>query len=403
MKKIFLTSGLVLCMACPAFAEGSGFPASASGVQAEACVEPKLGVYEGPTTLKAVWDANKSRIDFQSDDFNMLTKNCQTNFHKLVRTNNPQNNHRGYVDPVPSPLWTRYDDAVYKTETGRDNFTTADKITSLTSTPVMTGYTFEGYYDVNDNGFRQGMTFSGTNIPSIEQSDYTTPNPTNTTIAPTEDNQLVHGTKWINADGTFVSGLQNYPGDRSITMLYPRWTPKEYTITYNCGSAGSTNVAPVNANGMTQSVRFDDCYSLLNVTAKCNVPISEDFGYTFGGWSCTPDLPNATKTLPADATAAANGYPANTAVESLYAAGAGGAWTLDGNATCTAIWVGKKIRITWNDNDGDDTTTATGGTPSCFYGTDVTLPTAPTRNGYTFGGWAVVPNTETAEPQNSGI
>ena len=114
------------------------------------------------------------------------------------------------------------------------------------------------------------------------------------------------------------------------------------------------------------------------------------FGFPeFGGWSCDVNLPNTTKTLPADATAAAEGYPANTAVNSLYAAGAGGSWTMDGTARCTAIWVGQRISITWNDNDGDNSTNATGGTPSCYYGTDVTLPTAPTRPGYTFSGWQV--------------
>ena len=61
MKKIFLTSGIILCMACPAFAE-TGFSTTdiengtevANGIEiAGACVEPKLGVYSGSVTLRA--------------------------------------------------------------------------------------------------------------------------------------------------------------------------------------------------------------------------------------------------------------------------------------------------------------------------------------------------------------
>lgn len=379
MKKIFLTSGLVLCMACPAFAAGSGFTQTESTAAdltiEDACVEPKLGVYEGPTTLKAKWSAIKGHILFNNNAIT-LREHCATDI-RFQHQSTDANWASIFTAPNPTELWTVYDGAVYGTQADRDAGT--NPITALTSTPVLTGYEFGGYWNTDDNGFRDYMDSSPAGA--------------------TNDSQI-SGTKWIDENGRFAQGLENYPTTSTDVYLQARWTPKEYTITYNCGSAGSTTVAPIDENDVTQSIRFDDCYSLLNVTDKCSVPTSEEFGYTFGGWSCTPNLPNATKTLPADATAAANGYPANTAVASLYAAGAGGAWTLDGNATCTAIWVGKKIGITWNDNDGDNTTTATGGTSSCFYGTDVTLPTAPTRNGYTFGGWEVVSNPSTAEPQN---
>ena len=64
MKRIFLTSGLVICMACPAFAtvdlDASG---NAAGYTNE-CVEPVLGVYEAdaqnPVQLEAKWTANTS-------------------------------------------------------------------------------------------------------------------------------------------------------------------------------------------------------------------------------------------------------------------------------------------------------------------------------------------------------
>ena len=58
MKRIFLTSGLVLCMACPAFATAS-WSGATSGTESTGCTQPNLGVYSGPTTLKALWNKHQ--------------------------------------------------------------------------------------------------------------------------------------------------------------------------------------------------------------------------------------------------------------------------------------------------------------------------------------------------------
>ena len=66
MKKIFLTSGLVICMACPAFADFTGDETLAQ--LATACDQTHLGVTSGPTTMKAKWTAKKYTVTYEVGD-----------------------------------------------------------------------------------------------------------------------------------------------------------------------------------------------------------------------------------------------------------------------------------------------------------------------------------------------
>ena len=73
MKRILLTSGMILCVSIPSYATGSGFTQSESTATgnaltvSNACVEPRLGVYEGPTTLNAVWNPNTINITWDDN------------------------------------------------------------------------------------------------------------------------------------------------------------------------------------------------------------------------------------------------------------------------------------------------------------------------------------------------
>lgn len=90
--------------------------------------------------------------------------------------------------------------------------------------------------------------------------------------------------------------------------------------------------------------------------------------------------------IPADNTGAAyNSPPENCIVDVLG--------TTSGSASLKAKWDPNQINITWNANGGtasDGTTySSSGGTVTCDYDGDVTLPPVPTRVGYTFNGWVV--------------
>ena len=72
MRKIFLTSGLVVCMACPAFADltaptelyPNGTVAGTDPVATPYCTEPTLGGYSGTSTFTAKWTANPYKITY---------------------------------------------------------------------------------------------------------------------------------------------------------------------------------------------------------------------------------------------------------------------------------------------------------------------------------------------------
>lgn len=285
MKKIFLTSGLVLCVACPAFAAGSGFPADAqgnvpTGQQAGACVEDYLGVTEGPTILDAIWNAKTFDVTYDAGT--------------------PQK-ASGTVSGTPAATTATYD---------------APFSVSATE-PTLTGWTFNGW--VADHNMSTGAT---------EDTDY--------------------------AAGASVAQYKV----ADDTELVAQWDQNEYTVTYACGNG----TAVANAT-MTKTATYDDPFTGLSVGNICTAPE----GNSFVSWSCVTTGENGTAvTLPAD----------------------GSNWNIDSDVTCTATWSANTITITWT-SDGQ---TVSGGSASCVYGADVTLPTAPTKTGYDFGGWAVVEN-----------
>ena len=71
MKKMFLTSGIIICMVCPVFATGTGIPADGNGLaQSADCVEDVLGVSQGTAGLKAKWEPNEINIVWKDNDGN---------------------------------------------------------------------------------------------------------------------------------------------------------------------------------------------------------------------------------------------------------------------------------------------------------------------------------------------
>ena len=144
---------------------------------------------------------------------------------------------------------------------------------------------------------------------------------------------------WNKADGT----AWDYASDKvtdNIT-LYAKWTANTYTITFD--TAGGSEIAPI-----TQ-----DYGTAITVPAD---PTRE--GYTFIGWE--GEFP---ETMPAH------------------------------NMTVTAQWKINRYTITFDTNGGSEIAPITQD-----YGTPITAPADPTREGYTFIGWdREIPTTMPAE------
>ena len=139
-----------------------------------------------------------------------------------------------------------------------------------------------------------------------------------------------------NGSGTSYADQASYAFTDDVT-LFAQWTINQYTITFN--SDGGSAVSDITQNYGT------------DVTAPAD-PTKE--GYTFAGWS-----PTVPATMPVD------------------------------GASLTAQWTINQYTITFNSDGGSAVSDITQD-----YGTDVTAPADPTKEGYTFAGWSpTVPAT----------
>ena len=147
---------------------------------------------------------------------------------------------------------------------------------------------------------------------------------------------------WATVDGgEKVYGLDDIYTKNEALTLYPVWSTNQYTITFD--TAGGSEIAPITQDYGT------------NIAAPAD-PTRE--GYTFIGWD--RDIPEI---MPAE------------------------------NMTVTAKWEINRYTITFDTAGGSEIAPITQG-----YGTAITAPADPTREGYTFIGWDMeIPTTMPAE------
>ena len=147
---------------------------------------------------------------------------------------------------------------------------------------------------------------------------------------------------WATVDGgEKVYGLDDIYTKNEALTLYPVWSTNQYTITFD--TAGGSEIAPITQDYGT------------NIAAPAD-PTRE--GYTFIGWD--RDIPEI---MPAE------------------------------NMTVTAQWEINRYTITFDTAGGSEIAPITQG-----YGTAITAPADPTREGYTFIGWDMeIPTTMPAE------
>ena len=217
-----------------------------------------------------------------------------------------------------------------------------------------TGYTFKGWYD-NENLTGSPVTaIGGTETGNKEYwakweiNQYTITFDTNggSEIAPiTQD----YGTAITAPANPTREGYTFIGWDREIPTTMPaenmtvkaQWEINRYTITFD--TAGGSEIAPITQDYGT------------NITAPAN-PTRK--GYTFKGWD--KEIP---ETMPAE------------------------------NITVKAQWEINRYTITFDTAGGSEIAPITQD-----YGTAITAPADPTREGYTFIGWdKAIPTTMPAE------
>ena len=167
---------------------------------------------------------------------------------------------------------------------------------------------------------------------------------------------------------TYQAG-HNFTNLTASKIVYAVWAAAPVTFTFQGGHAsatlksGATTTATANY-GSNLTTKANDTYTLA--------------GNTFSNWGYT-NSSNATATVNAS-----TGVPVSNF--KITWTGTSEAGTLAGTATLTANWAPITYNISWNANGGSSNTS----TANVNADTPITLPTNPTRAGYTFQGWNTV-------------
>ena len=192
--------------------------------------------------------------------------------------------------------------------------------------------------------------------------------------------------KYFNADGSANVPVWNLTAN---TTLYCNWTPNIYKVTLDKqGGAGGTDAYWYKYNTNTND-KGETVYYYTD--QQCTVKMGEDSytlekptktGYTFGGYYTAVN---------GGGTCYIN--EAGQGVRNLYAAVAA-------DTILYAKWTENKVTVTFNANGGTVSPASNTVTLDFEYGT---LPT-PTKTGYTFGGWELLPDgyTQVEYIQSSG-
>ena len=438
MRKLFLTSGIILSMVSQASAS-TDINYSNNSYSASACTYPYLDTYESSSSLEAKWDANISgKITLNSNRF--ANSGAST---AATTANTPA---------ALAEVYAKYGTGIYSSTANATSETNA--ITALTTMPVMTGYNFQGFYTgkagsgtpvINSSGnyldaAKTQITSSGAQATwyahwtaknditvsyaagtakNTANASSATHTPTGSTASQTAtyDSSLTLAANGFTAPAgytfnkwsspkvltTGASSTTQYSASASISpwkvadniTLTATWTPINYTITYQDTTSDSMGTA---LNGSltgsipaAQTISYDNKVNLTSMTGTRT-------GYSFQGWSGNKNV----RALDGTGNMA---YSNGESVTYIY----------PGNATLTAVWNPNKsgaitlVSSVYPGNDTSQTATyttttteaVTPATTSTIYsvynnglykdsshGTPIVASEEiPVKAGYTFGGF----------------
>ena len=433
MKKLFLTSGIIACMACPAFADPGFTPAQGAaaydnqgdGSVAEACVEPTIGVYSGSTQLVAQWTNDFALMKLNDNNGNTEASGGATSHDWDTGSTSIWTTSDLYITGLTNQSGDPAAGKVVYKKDANDNFNLQALGASVVSVPTgaIVKYTvtttlpqgatgsastitsteptrpFRGYFDStatfetsNDLAYIDStgaVTSRGVNANYDNASPwkalygYASPDLSGD---PTAYGYAFQG--WVIGGDTehikSTADVNNSNRTESTTAV-AQWQAKVWDVTFNCGTGTITN-AP-SATTWT----FD---STFTVPANADATGCGKAGSHFTGWQCKqgnnvvyePEqtISNGSATAMTSASLTASVYA--SLVDDVANPQSGMTTENTNDIVCTAQYTANTIGLSWTDSI--DSTTYEGGI-SCTYGNSVVLPENPTKTGYIFNGWSV--------------
>lgn len=229
MKKLFLTSGVILGMLGQASASTDiGYSGNTYG--ASGCTYPYLDTYDVSSSLEAKWDAN-------------ISGKITLNSNRFANSGDSTATTTANTAAALAEVYSKYGTGIYSSTANATNETNA--ITALTTKPVMTGYNFQGFYT--------GKAGSGTQV--------------------------------INASGSYLSAANTQITTLNATATwYAHWTAKnDITVSYDAGEASNSNNTGSATHTPTGSTASQTATYDGSLTLQAN-GFTAPAGYTFDKW-----------------------------------------------------------------------------------------------------------------------
>jgi uncharacterized repeat protein (TIGR02543 family) len=181
------------------------------------------------------------------------------------------------------------------------------------------------------------VTFNSNGGDDVDTDSFVFNGSVSEPIAPTRDGYTFLG--WSATNGGNAISFPYTPGVAEDLTLYALWSAESYTVTFNSMGGGDVDDLSFSAYG--------------SFFAPANPSRA---GYTFLGWSATED---------------------GSAISFPYTPG------VTEDILLFALWSTNSHTVTFDSKGGSSVT------PGAFYTEgEVSAPSAPTRNGYTFLGWS---------------
>ena len=330
MRKLFLTSGLVLCMASNALAVTD---INTSGSNAS-CINDTLDTYSGSTSFQAKWNAN-------------ISGSITLNSNRWASSDAGTAIQTATTVAAPTPLFSVYGKGMYSSSSeasARSNNT----ISALTTAPAMTGYDFQGFYT--------GKAGSGTKV--------------------------------INSDKSFATGAENViSATGGEATWYAHWSAKVLNLTYTCGTAPTVSGLTIATSGSAPAATtatYDGSKAIESTPNTCALT-GDRGGYHFNGWTCTvdPDDNSGNATYNAVYDTNSSAWRVSKTVNP---------WKATTDVTCSALWAGNTYTVSYATGTAGSRTTGFSGTMGntsvAFGESKATTANAFSIPGYSFTGWS---------------